>query len=871
MDENKQYWPPLGVAYIAAVLRNNGHLVQILDRDLILRKDKFDFSKADKSTLDAILDFESEIVGFSATTANISDVEAFSQLIKNCENRISTVIGGPHCVGEPILTLQICKSIDMLVRGEGEMTMLDIANRVGLENILGLTYRRKDGGIISNPDRPLIESLDELPLPARDLLEMDYYTRPSRFISRNLSLRTTHIFTARGCPYNCYYCAGPLMGRRKVRYHSAQRVVTEIEELIKKYSVEAIYFAEDMFLSNKKRALELIDLFIKHDFPKKIAWMAQVSTNSVDKELLSMMKKAGCVHVEYGFESGSQRILELMNKKTDIARNINVAALTKKSGLRFQGNFIVGYPGEREDDFNQTISFIKKTKPNTVSLNIFMPLPGTEIYKQLKESGRLVTNWDDIGNPEAPFINYAQMSKSRFEELYFNAKLRVILPLNLINFLKDNIWHPIRLLYVILTQFKSVVTRAIFAFKELKKIRNIPTDKASVLFIAYHPLSYPIMDSQGIAYLKGIIDMGVNYYLLTFEKTDSVNDSKKYLESQEKEFHWNYLIYHQKPRFFAKLLDIMCGIFKTFSLIKKNKIQIIHARGLVPAAIAIIPAKLLRKKIFFDTRGLLADKYVGGGLIKEDSLLYKMMKYAENFLLRHVDYFTVETLKHAKVIEKQNQNFSSKMEIIPCCVDTKKFDYSLYQPNSQSNGKINLVYLGKFGTWYLIEEMLDFFKALYSESPGTKFTFITQDDTSAIYNLLSVKGIPEDKISIKKVTREQVPTVLSQSNAGIFFINPYERYNSFPIKYGEYLASGLPVVINSGIGDTDLITKREKIGIVVDEFSPKNYKKTAQELIELLKEGDGLRARCKEVALKYLSLESGIEKYVKIYKKLLDK
>ncbi len=861
----------MGLAYIAAVLRNNGHTVQILDRDLILRKYKLDFDKADKATLASIIDFESEVVGFSATTANISDVDKFSQVIKNRDERIITIIGGPHCVGEPILTLQICKSIDMLVRGEGEMTMLDIANSASLENILGLVYRRKDGEIISNPDRPLIESLDGLPLPTRDLLEMDYYTRPSRFISRNLSLRTTHIFTARGCPYNCYYCAGPLMGQRKVRYHSAQRVVVEIEELIEKYSVEAIYFAEDMFLSNKKRALELIDLFIKHDFPKRIVWMAQVSTNSVDKELLSMMKKAGCVHVEYGFESGAQRVLELMNKKTNIQRNINVATLTKKSGLRFQGNFIVGYPGETEDDFNQTISFIKRTKPNTVSLNIFMPLPGTEIYKQLKENGRLVSNWDDIGNPEAPFINYANMSKSRFEELYFNAKLRVILPLNLINFLKDNIWHPIRLLYVILTQFKSVVTRACFAFKELKRIKNTNLDKTNVLFIAYHPASYPIMDSQGMAYLKGIMDSGVNYHLLTFEKNDTLDDSKKYIGSQEKKFYWNYLIYHQKPRFLAKLLDIICGIFRTTILIKKNNIKMIHARGLVPAAIAFIPAKLFRRKIFFDTRGLLADKYVGGGLIKTNSALYKIMKYAESFLLKHVDYFTVETLSHAKIIEGEDLNFTKKMGIIPCCVDTKKFDYSLYRLNDQFNGKINLVYLGKFGTWYLIDEMLDFFKALSRESAGAKFTFITQDDASTIYSRLNEKGISKDKILIKKIAREDVPAELSQGSVGIFFINPYERHNSFPIKYGEYLASGLPVVINSGIGDTDLITRKEKIGIVIDEFSPETYKKTAQQLIELLKEGGNLRARCKQAAIKYLSLESGIEKYTKIYQKLLSK
>ena len=171
----------------------------------------------------------------------MSDVDYFSRKIKIMNPNIITVIGGPHCAGEPIATLKMCAGIDMLVRGEGEMTMLDIANRLPLNSIGSLTYREPDGSIISNADRPLIESLDSLPFPARDLLEMNYYTRPSRFISRNLSLRTTHIFTARGCPYNCYYCAGPLIGQGRLRYRSPQVVVAEMEELIEKYSIEAIF------------------------------------------------------------------------------------------------------------------------------------------------------------------------------------------------------------------------------------------------------------------------------------------------------------------------------------------------------------------------------------------------------------------------------------------------------------------------------------------------------------------------------------------------------------------------------------------------------------------------------------------------------
>ena len=222
-----------------------------------------------------------------------------------------------------------------------------------------------------------------------------------------------------------------------------------------------------MFLSNKSRAIEIFSLFIEGGIHKKIVWMAQISPKVAKPELLTMMKEAGCIHVEYGFESGSQRVLELMNKRTNVENNKKIARYTREIGLRFQGNFIVGYPGETEEDFKQTISFIRQTKPDSVSLNLFMPLPGTQIYKALKEKGELKHNWDDIGNIEMPQINYADMPPSRFERLYLTSRLTVTLPLNIYHFLKDNMRNPFGLIYVVCTQFKNVIARA---FREVLKL-----------------------------------------------------------------------------------------------------------------------------------------------------------------------------------------------------------------------------------------------------------------------------------------------------------------------------------------------------------------------------------------------------------------
>ncbi|HQQ07022.1 MAG TPA: radical SAM protein, partial [Candidatus Omnitrophota bacterium] len=461
------------------------------------------------------------------------------------------------------------------------------------------------------------------------------------------------------------------------------------------------------------------NLFIGRGISKKIVWMAQVSTNVVDDELLSVMKKAGCVHVEYGFESGSQRILGLMNKSTSVEKNRKAALLTRRHGFRFQGNFIVGYPGETKDDFNKTIEFIKCVKPNNVSMNLFMPLPGTQIYRELKRENKLQMSWDDLGNPEAPQINYADMTGSEFEKLFFKAKLTVVLPLNLMYFLKDNIAHPVRLVYVLSTQFRSVFIRMFKAFAGLLRAGRHGT---RALFIAYHSIAEPIMESQGLSYMRGLAqDHNIEFSLLTFETDASIDAGRKTAADAGFPFTWKYSLYHQKPRLLATVWDILRGMFIVAGMIRTRRIALIHCRGLIPALMAYAPARLFRAKVFFDSRGLLADKYVGGGLIRDGSLTYKAMRWCEDFLLRHADFVTVETKSHERVLLASGHvpGLASKLVVIPCCVDLRKFDYA---HGAQDTGRpFTVAYLGKVGTWYLVPEMLDFFKTLLRRRPSSRF------------------------------------------------------------------------------------------------------------------------------------------------------
>lgn len=390
-----------------------------------------------------------------------------------------------------------------------------------------------------------------------------------------------------------------------------------------------------------------------------------------------------------------------------------------------------------------------------------------------------------------------------------------------------------------------------------------------ILFIAYQPVSDPLMMSQGFSYIRNIYNADIRYSLLTYETKDTLDNSRKYIADLNIPFRWKYLFYHSKPRFLSTVFDIVIGMFYVLLLIRKDKIDIVHARGFIPAIISYLPAKLFKAKFFFDTRGLLADKYVGGNLLSIDSFLYKVMRWGEDALLKGADYFTVETNRHAEVIRHSYNNISDKMEVIPCCVDMEKFNYLLYSlHNSQSI--FSLVYLGKAGTWYLFDEMLDFFKVIKRYIPQSSFFIFTGSDHAHIRSIAIKKKISEQYFSVIKPDNDKIPVLLTEASAGIFFINPYKRYNSSPVKFGEYLASGLPVIVNAGIGDCDEVIRQERVGVVVNEFSEHGYKSACEQLVKLLSEGDMLKKRCRETAEKYFSLEMGARKYGDIYKRLLN-
>lgn len=407
-------FPPLGIAYLAAVLIKDGHSVKLWDRNEVSLKNKFDLSIIDRQTLSEIKNFNPDVVGFSATTPVMYDVKYFSQIIKDIRPNIKIVIGGIHPTVEPEESLKACPAVDVAVRGEGEQTIINIVNSLDdYSEVKGITFRRGED-IVSNPDVELISNLDDIPLPRRDLLNMDYYCTPEH--ARGLYGRFTTIFTSRGCFHRCNYCSGYNIYKKGVRYHSANRIVSEVEDILAKYRVDYLYFSEDEFLSSRERLVEFSNLVINKGINKKVKWIAQVrpERDRIDKELLRLIKKSGCVQLEFGFESGSQEELDRMNKKAKVEDYDYLVQLTKRSGIRCQADIIVNYPGQTKEDFLKTYFFVKNSRPQMLFVNRFLPLPGARIYEELKKKGYNFS-WKESRKSD---LNYSAMSDEEFRKMY---------------------------------------------------------------------------------------------------------------------------------------------------------------------------------------------------------------------------------------------------------------------------------------------------------------------------------------------------------------------------------------------------------------------------------------------------------------------
>ena len=364
--------PPLGLAYLASIARLEGHDVAIVDS--LAEGICFEELK------ERIRHFYPDMVGITATTSMIPDAYETARIAKEVNPDAVVLIGGPHVTFLPEDTLNECKYIDIVVRGEGELVFRELLRKKDLKEVKGITYRCGNT-IKSNPAMPLIQNLDEIPIPAYDLLPMHLY--------RFGNLRFGTVITSRGCPFNCIFCSSSLQFGKRWRAHSKERVIEELRILHHDYGVREVEFLDDTFTLDRRRAREISKDIVREGLD--ISWTASSRVNTFDLETGKEMRRAGAHTIYFGIESGSQKTLDMIGKGITIEQSISAVKSAKKAKLRTLGSFIIGFPDETEDDIRRTIEFSKRVGVDLAQFTIATPYPGTKLWEIANKLNLLIT------------------------------------------------------------------------------------------------------------------------------------------------------------------------------------------------------------------------------------------------------------------------------------------------------------------------------------------------------------------------------------------------------------------------------------------------------------------------------------------------
>ncbi len=378
--------PFLGVGYLASYLEEAGHKAVIVDS----HSDNLSVEKAAKK----IISFNPEVVGVTATTHNRLQAIALIKTLKKEQPNLLIVVGGPHFSLSDKDALSSVPEIDCVVRYEGEITLkklLDVwPDENKLKNVLGITYRNKKGSVVFTPDRPFIENWSNLPFPAWHLYDLDKYQKKIY----QTDFRTIGVISARGCPNVCTYCANAAFCKSKLRLRDPKNFVDQLEFLKKEYGFEGFNFWDDTLTVVKSHVKEICRQILKRNL--NIKWYARARVNTVDKEIIELMRKAGCIRISYGIESGSPRILKVIKKNITLEQAREAIGFSSRAGMIVSLNFIVNLPTETMDDLKMTAELIKEFNQMErvkASYGFLLIYPGTEVERFAKENGILPKNF----------------------------------------------------------------------------------------------------------------------------------------------------------------------------------------------------------------------------------------------------------------------------------------------------------------------------------------------------------------------------------------------------------------------------------------------------------------------------------------------
>jgi anaerobic magnesium-protoporphyrin IX monomethyl ester cyclase len=428
-----QLFPPIGLAYLAAVLEQNGYEIRIMDCPVC---------EMDHEKLKADLaSFEPNLIGISSMTPTIESALKSARVAKEVCPDAKVVMGGAHVTFMDRETLAEEPATDIVVRGEGEETLLELVKQLPdlpkLEDVKGITFR-KGNQIVQTSNRPYIQNLDALPRPAYKYIPVEKY----RILGRKL----LPIMSSRGCPFQCSFCAASQMFGAGFRARSPKNVLDELEWLRDEYGAEGISFQDDTLTFDRKRILEICDGIIERKI--RLPWGCGTRADTVTKEILAKMRAAQCDAVCFGVESGCQRIRDALKKRVSTEQCENAIKWAKEVGMFVTVSVILGYPGETKETLQQTLDFVHRVEPDDVWLCHATPYPGTELRALVESKGWKMSNewhlYDTMHpifeDPLLPAEEIAKMRKNFYDKFYTS---RFILRQAVKGYFKGNLYSKI--------------------------------------------------------------------------------------------------------------------------------------------------------------------------------------------------------------------------------------------------------------------------------------------------------------------------------------------------------------------------------------------------------------------------------------------
>lgn len=403
---------------------------------------------------------------------------------------------------------------------------------------------------------------------------------------------------------------------------------------------------------------------------------------------------------------------------------------------------------------------------------------------------------------------------------------------------------------------------------------------ASALYICYFGLREPLVQTQVLPYLREIVEDGAEIHLLTFEpeleKWDAAEIERSRSTLADDGIAWHRLRYHKRPSVLATIYDLAVGTLKVLSLGRKHRFQIYHSRGHIPAPIACIAKRVLGGKFLFDIRGFMPEEYADAGIWKEGSLLFHAVKRVERWLMRSADGFVVLTEAARGILFPESRddgtdNQGRPVEVIPCCVDLSERRFAIRSKIARQGSGPVVTHVGALGGLYLTNEIVGLMTIAKLRDPSTFALFLTKHLQEHVRQLMENAGFKNTDFVIRSVPPAEIADEIAESFFGISLVIPsFSSKSRSPTKIPEYLAAGVPVISNSGVGDVDAMITENRVGVLLHELSDAAFDRALDELEELYKEG-GLRQRCRETSKRLFDLEEvGGVRYRRIYKALMN-